>query len=547
MKLSQNVLNIILSFLDFLCLLIVSFFIYKYISPYSVLKLTFCGEALYEPYYNAYTLDISNSPFQIFMSSDHNWFLYSVVNVLTQRYLADFLCLHPVIYLENYQTFLFFGFFMLLLYSLLKSFTKYFSKVRFSCLLLPFIALLLLKPVTDNCFLWLFRHPSWGLAYIFLPIFLLFLLSLLERLYVNFQKPTKIEFVVIICLTLILSISHELHRFILCFGSFVLLFIHKLVFKTGVKRKYLLYWLLLVFVCSLCFFNTTFTGWFYERCISAKNSTDGGIFSLQYLIQHFSGYFNYLIKQNIILINILSVLLFFVYFFTDDKEKNKRFFIFVLTLLFSVYAFFIAIIIGNGYSDFSYENAGLRLSLIIILIYCILSVFGYFLQMSKNKNLKIFMVILSLVQFFTVFTIPDYDRITVIEKNVSKELKQTAYLMEKMFVLYGKEHNKYYYIKMQYDIGKSSLMYLLYRYDKNSSVKNYDAVEVCEVEPASETAEICYNKYIKLIKEKTGQTITHEELEKHDFSSFDEYAENNRKNIHNKFSEIPFSITLKIH
>ena len=79
------------------------------------------------------------------------------------------------------------------------------------------------------------------------------------------------------------------------------------------------------------------------------------------------------------------------------------------------------------------------------------------------------------------------------------------------------------------------------------ALSGFTVAFICEVEPASETAEICYNKYIKLIKEKTGQTITHEELEKHDFSSFDEYAENNRKNIHNKFSEIPFSITLKIH
>jgi len=525
MRISDKQINIILSVLDFLCLLLICIFMYKFVSPYTHIPIMFKGEDFYEPYWNVAVFDLDKNPFHVFSSSDHSWYLYSLIRVLTQKHLADFLGLHPVLYLEKYHVFFLFGYYMLLLFSLLGNFTKYFVKTRFSCLLIPFIALLFLHPVIRSNCIWLLYHSSWGLAYIFLPIFLLLLLSLIERLYVNFQKPTKTEFVLIMCFILILSISHELHRFILCFGSLILLIVHKLVFKNGFKRKYLLYWLLLVLVCSLNFFNKTFISWFFERCIFTKNSIDGGIFSFQYLIQYFSGYFNYLIKHNILLINILSILLILIHYFVGDKERNKRFYLYILSLLSSVFTFFIVIMIGNEYSDFSFEHQGLRLMLIVIFIYCILSAFGYLLKMSDNKKLKIILSVFAFLQFFTALSIPDFEKETLYDKNQSKEIKRIAYMIEKMFIFHGKKQKKYYYIKRTFAINHSSILYLLYRYDKNASKNDYKIIEVCEADLDINKSADCRNKFLKLFEEKTGQTITKEELENPDFSVFDKYTE----------------------
>ena len=523
MRISEKQKNIILSVLDFLCLSFVCFIIYKFISPYTYIPIMFSGEDFYQPYWNVSDFDIDNSPSQVFFSSDHSWYFYSIVYVLTQKYLVDFLHLHPVIYLEKYHVFFMFGYYVLLLFSLLVNFTKYFTKTRFTCLLLPFIALFFIHPVIKEYLIWLFYHSSWGFCYIFLTVFLLVFLSKIEYFYVNSEKPTKREWFSIIFLILFLSVSHEFHRFILCFGSLVVLTAHKLIFKTEFKRKYLWYWLLLVLVCSLNFLNKSFLFWFSERCVFIKNNADSSIFSFQYLIQYFSGYYDYLIKHNILLINILSILLVFVHFFVGDKEKNKRLFIYLASLLLTVYVFFIAIIVGNEYTNFSYEHKGLRFILIAVFVYCILSAFGYLLKMSDNKKLKAALSVFVFLQFFTSLGIPDFKKATSFDNEYSHELKKIAYMAEKMFVLYGKKRKLYYYMSNQTDISKTSIIYLLYRYDKNSSKNDYEIIEVCKTDLNLEHFADCRNKFLKLFEEKTGQTITEEELEKYDFSVFDKY------------------------
>ena len=531
MQISDRQKKIILSVLDFLCLLLVCAFIYKFISPYPALPMLFCGEGLFEPYSLSTVRDVNSSPLQIFLCNEHHLYLYSAVYVLTQRYLADFLQIHPSVYLDSYQKFLYFGFFILLLYSLLRNFMKYFPKQRFMCLLIPFAALFVLKPITDFYFLWILSHPAWCISFVFLPAFLFLFLSDVGYNYVNLKKPSKSELFLTVFLILVLSVSQGFHRFILCIGSITVLIVHKLVFKTEFNKKYLLFWVLIVFICSLNFRDKSFIGWLSERLIFNRHPEGCSVFTFQFLAQYFSEYFNLLIKSNVLYINLLALLLLFVHFFVNDKERNKRLYIYIFSLLFSVYLFFVVIIL-YGCSDISYQNQGLRLSVIYIFIYCILSVFGYLLKMSENKGLNIFMISFALLQFFTVFTIPDYGKVGLWQKNITNRTKKAVYLIEKMFVLYGKEHKKYYYIKVVDDIYDKSVIYLLDRYDKNSSIKNYEMIEVCEVIPSSETAEICYNKYIELIKEKTGYTVSKEELEKHDFSVFDEYSANYRKNIH---------------
>ena len=77
----------------------------------------------------------------------------------------------------------------------------------------------------------------------------------------------------------------------------------------------------------------------------------------------------------------------------------------------------------------------------------------------------------------------------------------------------------------EWDNNPTSIIYLLYRYDKNSSRKNYKAIEVCKTDLNLEKSPGCRNKFLKIFEQKTGQTITEEDLEKHDFSVFDKYLE----------------------
>ena len=181
--------------------------------------------------------------------------------------------------------------------------------------------------------------------------------------------------------------------------------------------------------------------------------------------------------------------------------------------------------IGNEYSDFSFEHHGLRLMLIVIFIYCILSAFGYLLKMSDNKKLKIILSVFAFLQFFTALSIPDFEKETLYDKNQSKEIKRIAYMIEKMFIFHGKKQKKYYYIKRTDAINHSSILYLLYRYDKNASKNDYKIIDVCEADLDINKSADCRNKFLKLFEEKTGQTITKEELENPDFSVFDKYTE----------------------
>ena len=132
------------------------------------------------------------------------------------------------------------------------------------------------------------------------------------------------------------------------------------------------------------------------------------------------------------------------------------------------------------------------------------------------------------IQIFFVFNIPDFQEITSEDCHRNREIKQILYMMEKIFVLYGREHKKYFYADSRYVIDENSILYLLNRYDKAGSMMNYERFDVCNV-LNEEDYTVCKNKLLKLAEEKTGDKNTEKEIENPDFSVFNKYTENFRR------------------
>ena len=521
MRLSDGQKNVILIISEFISLVVVCFAIYKTVLPLYETPM-FLAEALYEPYWNANTSELDSSFSQIFLSNPHSWYILSVIQVLMQRYLPDMLNIHPVVFLENYYNFFLFGYFILFLSALVKNFTKYFDKFYFSSLLLPFAAIFFICSIIDIPALWILINPSWCTVYIFTTTIFLLFLSKTEYLFVNFQKPDKKEIYLIIFFVFCLAISHEAFRFILCFGSLLLLFLSKIILNIKFRKEYISYWLLLLAACSVTLFSKSSFAWLVKHCRSFKGTED--IF--QNLIRYFSGYFEYIIVQNLHFIIFLLILSVLVKFFVQDKEKNKRLFIYIFTLVVSMLIFFITIIVGQEYDGYLYEHCGLRLILVALFLFCIFSEIGYLLKMTDNVKLrKILTVIIVFAQIGAVIRVPDFNMITFKDVIENKEKLQIMYLTEKMFVLYGKEHKKFYYVNQKYVFDEFSILYLLDRYDKKSLRKDYENIEVCKINNKKEYL-TCKMKFIKLTEEKTNDKNLKEEIKNPDFKNFDKYTVN---------------------
>lgn len=110
----------------FFIIITVFFIIYLYLIP--ALKFSSAwGESMYFPYISQ-TSGVNYNPFwQMFLASDHGWFLYSFVMVFTNRYMPLILNMHHQDYMSQYNIWIILTCYMFFLLSVQFHFEKYFS------------------------------------------------------------------------------------------------------------------------------------------------------------------------------------------------------------------------------------------------------------------------------------------------------------------------------------------------------------------------------------------------------------------------------------
>ena len=121
------------------------------------------------------------------------------------------------------------------------------------------------------------------------------------------------------------------------------------------------------------------------------------------------------------------------------------------------------------------------------------------------------------VAWCTYFCFNGWSPIMVFKED-SVYVQENQYLIDKFYDLYGKEHNVIYATKPLEAYCEHSYYYFKHWYGGND--KLYKIKFVCKQEDSNE---VCQQKLIKKIYEKTHLRIYEDDLEDFDFSEIESY------------------------
>lgn len=500
------------AFLIFACVLICQ--LYGYLTQYICVN----AESMIMPYVD-YGRNTSNEFLRLFSSSDHSWYIFSFVYMFLERVLPKVLNLHPqdaiVISSKTFLFIVYIGFLSVLTCGLFK-YEK--NKILFpvGLLLTCFITLCSLQ---QSNLTWIFSNDCWFLAYMFLPAFGIAIINMAEKFYVFFEKPTPKDITILVVLFLCISVSHEFYKFLLLLMLPAIYFLHYICFKQTVKiisffKAVAAYVVMSIFLV-LNNFSYAYKIWLSDH-IGNKFITTA---DFHVYLSNFMG----ALKESIFYDNIIYYLLIFalvviIAFSVQDKDKNKRFFIFNSTLLFASLLFFFCLIVGSD----KYDNVsvlpmheGLRFCLKLSLITIVYSCVGYLISSIKDLYKKIYLfftfLLVSVFLFGQNFVFLKYIVIG------AKTLKINAYILEKVFVLNNKKFDDgMFYTYSRFNcLNDDAVLYLKKVYNISPS-KNYKVYHVCA---DNDTEITCQKNMINLANKKLGYKFTEKELEELSFSS----------------------------
>lgn len=492
------------------------------------------AETLFMPYSCYLPLPEDTDYFwRIFLSSDHSWFLVSLVSHLFTRILPILTHNHPQDFYMEDCWIIFFSIFCCFCYSIVFNFTKYFRHRYYAFIAFWAIFPFIVNNFHTSEFLWSLYNDTWFFCYVLNPIFPLLLIQTIEKYYVTsrwiftederknellhkFKHAFKVSTVII--LLFFTGIGHEFFRFIFL-GSLVITFIlHKIFIPKPMKEKqFLIFFFIALLMNCFIFILPSFQNWYNVLIDDAPTIT--------MLSQAFSAFIDIVILKNI---NYIIFLLFFslvVFFATTNKERAKRLLISVSSVIVSMLIFnYITIFLTDCDLDIS-QHYGIIFLTKTVFLFSLISLLGYLLVYcsKKYRNSIIALVIVFLFSWFLLFSSKNYFNIECSEYD-SDFSQENQYIVEKFYAMYGKDHNVIYAFYPESNVQKEAISYLKYWYGGND--KKYKIVFVCK---PSDSQTKCRKKMFKKIYKKTRYKFTEKELTELDFSSIKSYQARKKK------------------
>lgn len=364
------------------------------------------------------------------------------------------------------------------------------------------------------------QHDCWTYAYILLPAIAFILFYEFEKYYVLEKSLNKRQIFVFCSLLIINAFSNEYFRFIICCGLFLGFILHLLILKTNIsKNKFLLTWIGISILNCLFFFTSNFQDWFAER---------NNHYTLSDLINIFpnfiSTYFNEVIMENKWFFIFIALFLIAVGLFVKNKDRNKRIFIYTISVIISALLFQILIIVGleEGYNiQYSFQHQGIKMLTKMILFSLNLSLLGYLFAYCKNIAITIGLTVISLLPFYYGYDPEIYN--FKYRKEDALNYKRELYILDRSYISISKDADVFYNYHRFWPFSHPLAFYYftnIYGCKNGEGNKYKQTVYVCE---DSDDIEVCENKMKDFIKQKTGYVFTEEELQKLDFSIYDRY------------------------
>lgn len=489
--------------INLLCFIVTAFIMYSFLQP--LLKLcTPFAESLFMPYIS-FIPNVGNaSIWQVFTASDHCWIIWSPIYVLTNRYMPSLLNMHPVTYFETVNSTIILCVFALFMYAINNNFFKYFKsqifKPLFILALFPVVLTFLTSTELQTIFCW----DCWFWAYIFLPMFPLILISTAEYFYVKGENPSKHQIIVGAILLLLTAVGHEFFRFMLVSSLFIGFCLHKFFINRNLGfKKFLPAFLGITFINVLIFATRSWSEWFTKRT---------RIDIIQIIPEYLQNFYTYILKDNAFLIGLV-IAAFLAVTFLVKNESKKRLFVCETSIIISLVAFLLLIIIGQDTFQIMLQHLGVRFLTKITLFSVFLSLMGFLIANLCETKEKVVALAATIITFFPLCSLRAFfflDSTFYIE-NVRSKL----YMIEKAFLLNGQKNRTLYnFCPNDGAFNDQLIYYLVNNYNKGDNVNEYTIKhsnkEDDEFISRSESMR-------KFLEKEANVTFTDEELEHPDF------------------------------
>lgn len=457
-----------------------------------------------------------------FLQNEHGWIFYSAIFCVNNRVLPVLFDIHPQMYYKHFYSLIVFSYYLVFFLAMKNNFVKYFMP-KYGVLWTLAIFPIILQAFRNSGFMWALQHDAYSLGYVFLPLFFIIFSGTLEKIYVKnlFAYTTKKTWLILSGLLIIILFSYEMPRFILCLSPIIGYFLHKFFLPENsnkqtnkpVKKICFITYLSFVLLNIMLIFAPNYTTWFGER--NNHLSVQSLIADLPNMIP---AYFQTLFVENRIYLFVLTIMLFLLKFLVQNKEEKRKLFVWTVSILISIFAFSLAIVIGSEIYEYYFMHPGIRFLTKAYLLYLIFSLSGYLISVSENLKKKFMVIILCFIPLLLNVQKESLD-LSYYHEEIYKS-RYRAYILERFFILCEKPKKIYYHIKDSVFFEKNSLNYYLYFYDRNYQQSDYVHKTLCSPQDDFETC----NKIISdILKKEHNFEFSKEELEKLDFNIYKKY------------------------
>lgn len=386
---------------------------------------------------------------------------------------------------------------------------------------------MILNAIYSIGFVWIFSNDCWFLAYIFNLLFGIALYNKFEYYFVSGEKLSKKAIAVFSLLVLCTAFSHEYFKFLLLIllpsVYFFNIIFNPLSFSKRDFFKKIGIYFLFFFILLFNNFSSAYQLWLKDHLFQGKSINE----YFTYLMKFFNAYSEFILKENLFYYLIVLLLVLIILSFVNDKERNKKFFICIFSVIFSALLFFVMIGIGDAHYDNNMYavlpmHQGLRFCLKLTLITVIFSCFGYILSYIRTKS--VYKQILVFVGFAAIcFFYFNYNINLNNELYVPKNIRINSYIQEKVFILNKKiNKDRIFYTYNNTDcFCDEGILYLIHTY--SCTDEDYVIQHVCK---AGDSHEICRKNMIETAYKKFRYKFTEKELQELNFSSLYDLNEN---------------------
>lgn len=533
------------NFVNLTLLIIVVAVIYSVMVPmFNVCTLS--SESLFLPFVSQCDID-NDAILQVFTSNTHQWFILSIFHVIADRYLPEIFDIHPQMMIVYFFKFFLFPLFFLLVFSIMENVYKYKEKREIWS---PYVFLILFYIVYQIVlmadFVWVFNNDCWYYAYVFLPIFAILLYNRGEFFYVTQNKLTARDKVVIGCLTLFVSVSHEMFRAIFMSTILLVFILNKLFF--GLKysaKQWIKYIFAYIGLGLLNLVTIVLSLWYVERRVVEPD--------LKTLVLQIKT-FLFFLYQNIVEENfwlfLIIVVLYLVVMWTksDDGGRRKRLLICTAGYLLSTFLFMFCLFFFNvdGSDTYAVAHCGIRFIFSLIILQIVLSLGGYYvfrqyshqnivsvkdfavkcaLRIKKvvvnNENVRCFLnvflkiVIIGLLLFVLVVDIVE-DKDVIGLYNYNYKFRINTYILEKINMFNNLKHNTFYSCGDKIGFDGAQKLFIEYNELDNIEEEDIKTIFLCE---KTDNIDVCKKKMLKFLQKKYKYKMTNKELSELDFDA----------------------------